>query len=79
MTLHAEEEMNKDCLSIFNIEDCILFGSIVECQKDRMSAEWKYRIHWQMYHDCGMELIAKLSPTGKLVIITVYTTSKKWI
>ena len=80
MTLHAEEEMNNDCLSILGVENCILNGNIVERQKDQKTAEWKYRISWQVpYGGFGIEAIAKLSPTGKLVIITVYTTSKKWI
>ena len=29
MTIHAEEEMDKDGLSIFNIERCILVGEII--------------------------------------------------
>jgi hypothetical protein len=72
MTLHAEEEMNNDCLSILGVENCILNGNIVERQKDQKTAEWKYRISWQFQHFFGIEVIAKLSPTGKLVIITVY-------
>ena len=30
MTLHAEEEMNDDCLTIFDVERCILNGKILE-------------------------------------------------
>ena len=45
MTLHAEEEMNDDELSIHDIEHGILTGEIVERQKDTRTAEWKYRIH----------------------------------
>lgn len=33
MTLHAEEEMENDNLSIFDIENAILTGKIVERQK----------------------------------------------
>jgi hypothetical protein len=32
MTLHAEEEMNDDELSIFDLERCILTGEIIERQ-----------------------------------------------
>jgi hypothetical protein len=39
MTLHAEEEMNNDCLSILGVENCILNGNIVERQKDQKTAE----------------------------------------
>ncbi len=72
MTIHAEEEMNNDCLPIYDIEHCILNGKVVERQKDKVTAEWKYRINGQMVDGSEAEVIAKLSPTGKLVIITVY-------
>jgi len=72
MTIHAEEEMNNDSFSIYDIEQCILTGKIVERQKDNLTAEWKYRINGQILDDSEAEVIAKLSPTGKLVIITVY-------
>jgi len=42
MTLHAEEEMDEDGLSIFDVESAMLTGTIVERQKDRRSAERKY-------------------------------------
>lgn len=72
MTLHAEEEMNDDGLTIFDVESGILTGKIVERQKDRVTAERKYRIRGQTVSGGEVEMVAKLSPTGKLVIITVY-------
>jgi len=72
MTLHAEEEMNEDDLSIFDVEHCILGGSIAERQRDVMTAEWKYRIAGETFEGSQAEVIAKLSVTGKLVIVTVY-------
>lgn len=39
MTLHAEEEMDQEELSIFDVESVILTGRIVERQKDRESGE----------------------------------------
>ncbi len=44
MTLHAEEEMDNDGLSIFDVERAILTGRIMERQKDVMTTEWKYLI-----------------------------------
>ena len=44
MTLHAEEEMNDDNLTIFDVEWIILTGEIVERQKDRLTTEWQYLI-----------------------------------
>ncbi len=73
MSLHGEEEMNSDCLSIYDVERGILTGKIVERQKDKVTAEWKYRITGQTVDGSEVEVIAKLGPTGKLVIITVYT------
>ncbi len=72
MSIHAEEEMNDDCLTIFDVERCILTGKILERQKDKVTAEWKYRINGKSLFDGEVEVVAKLSTTGKLVIITVY-------
>jgi len=35
MTVHAEEEMDEDDLSIFDVESAVLTGKIVEQQRDR--------------------------------------------
>ena len=72
VTLHAEEEMDNDSQTIFDIEHCIPTGRIIERQKDKATGEPKYRVHGQALSDAKLEVIAKLSPTGKLVIITVY-------
>jgi hypothetical protein len=44
VSIHADEEMNDDCLRIFDVERCILTGKILERQKDKSTAKWKYRI-----------------------------------
>ncbi|MBW2430630.1 MAG: DUF4258 domain-containing protein [Deltaproteobacteria bacterium] len=72
MTLHAEEEMDDDELSIFDIERCILTGKITERQKDKVTNEWKYVIEGQSILGVKVGTVAKLSLTGKLFIITVY-------
>lgn len=72
MTLHAEEEMSDDDLTIFDVERAILTGEIVERQKDRVTGEWKYLIQGQTVTDEEIVVVAKISITGKLVIITVY-------
>ncbi len=72
MTLHAEEEMDDDELSIFDVERCILTGEIIERQKDRDTEEWKYVIEGQSIAGDKVGTITKLSITGKLIIITVY-------
>ena len=73
MTLHAEEEMDEDGLTIYDVESSILTGEILERQKDRVTSEWKYRIRGRTVSGSKIEVIAKLGPTSKLVIITVYS------
>lgn len=72
MTLHAEEEMNDDGLTIFDVERGILTGQIIERQKDHQTGEWKYLVQGQTIVNDVVVVVNKLSPTGKLVIITVY-------
>ena len=72
MTLHAEEEMDADALTIFDVEHVILTGAIVERQKDRASEEWKYLVSGESIAGDKATVVAKVGPTGKLVIITVF-------
>jgi hypothetical protein len=72
VTVHAEEEMASDGLTIFDVERAILTGEIVERQKDSATGEWKYLIQGQDIGGDEVIAVAKLSVTGKLVIITVY-------
>ena len=72
MTYHARKEMNDDGLTVYDVESGILTGNIIERQRDRVTAEWKYRIRGEALTGNDIEVIAKLSPTSKLVIITVY-------
>jgi len=72
MTVHAEEQMDQDGLTIFDVEHTILAGKIVERQKDQETGEWKYLVQGQSVLGSEIVVVAKLSFTGKLVIITVY-------
>jgi hypothetical protein len=47
MTLHAEEEMDADDLTIFDIESVILTGQLTERQRDRQPDEWKNLVSGQ--------------------------------
>lgn len=64
--------MDDDGFSIFDVEHCILHGEIVERQKERSSVEWKYLLRGFTFNEKGLCVVAKISITGKLVIITVY-------
>ena len=72
MTLHAEEEMNDDEFTIFDVEHGLLTGSIAQRQKDSGTAEWKYLVEGQSLGGKNISVVAKLSLAGTLVIITVY-------
>ncbi len=72
MTIHAEEEMGDDNLSIIDVERIVLTGEIVERQKDQITAECKYMVKGKTVDDNLAIVVAKISITGKLVIITVY-------
>ncbi len=73
MTTHAEEEMDNDGLTIFDVESVILTGEIVERQRDRRTRELKYLVRGETVGDARSAVaVVKFGPTGKLVILTVY-------
>ena len=74
MTVHAEEEMDADGLSMFDVENVVLTGRIVERQVDRAERERKYVIRGRpLEGDDTVVVVAKMGPTGKVVILTVYS------
>jgi hypothetical protein len=73
MTLHAEEEMDEDGLTIFDVESVILTGEIVDRQREPQTKARKYVVRGQrLSGDEIAGVVTKFGPTGKLVIITVY-------
>jgi hypothetical protein len=72
VTVHAEEEISSDDLSIFDVEQAILTGRIVERQKDADTDEWKYLVQGKSLEGVDVVAVCRLSPTGKLIIITAY-------
>lgn len=72
MTIHADEEMDDDELSIFDVEQIILTGEIIERQRDVDTGEWKYLVRGQTVEELDAVVVCKLSITNKLVIITMY-------
>lgn len=72
MTIHAEEEMADDNLSIYDIERVVLTGKIIKRQKDKNTREWKYLVEGETVSADITVVVGKLSITGKFVIITVY-------
>ena len=72
MTLHADDEMDADGLTIYDVEHVILTGHVTERQKDNASGEWKYLVNGGCLADASVTVVTKFGPTGKLVIITVF-------
>ena len=72
MTSHGREEMEAEGLTVFDVEHCILTGDVVERQKDRETAEWKYLVQGETLGEENAVTVAKITPTGKLIIITVW-------
>lgn len=47
MTLHAEEEMDEDGLTIFDVESVILTGEIIDRQRETQTKARKYVVRGQ--------------------------------
>ena len=77
MTLHAEEEMSDDELTIYDVEHAIMTGAIKERQRDRTTRETKYRVRGPALSGDPIELVIKFGATGKIVIITVYRAKER--
>lgn len=58
--------------AIYDVERAILTGAIIERQKDSEKGEWKYIVHGQTIDGSEIAVLTKLSPTNKMVTITVY-------
>lgn len=69
-TTHPLDEIEADGLIIFDIEHCILTGDVLMRQRDRMTAEWKYVIEGETLGGQRAHVVAKIGPTGKLIVIT---------
>jgi uncharacterized protein DUF4258 len=73
MTLHAEEEMDEDGLTIFDVESVILTGAMSDRQREPQTRARKYTVRGQtVTSNETAAVVTKFGPTGKLVIITVY-------
>ena len=72
MTVHADDETDEDGLTIFDVESVILSGKIIERQKDQNTGEWKYLVRGESLAGESVITVGKISPTGKLVFVTVF-------
>lgn len=72
VTTHAAEELDDDHLTIFDLENIVLTGSITERQRDRQTHEVKCVIRGITLDGTSAETIVKTGHSSKLVFITVY-------
>ncbi len=72
LTLHAEDEMDADGLTVFDVESVVLTGRIIERQRDRQPDEWKYLVQGKTLNGAAATVVTKFGATGKLVLITVF-------
>ena len=73
MTIHGHEAMEDDELTLLDIERCFQMGRIIERQRDQSRGEWKYLVSGSTADRRRVGAVAKIGPTGQLVIVTVYT------
>jgi len=64
--------MDSDGLEVFDVENAVWTGIIVERQRDHETGEWKYLLRGESLARATVVVVLKLSPTGKVVVLTVY-------
>ena len=73
VTLHADEELADEGLSILDVERAILDGRVIERQKDSEIEEWKYLVTGPSRNEETITVVAKFGPTGRMILITVFS------
>ena len=72
VTTHADDEMDDDGLSVFDLESAVLNGTIVERQRDRETQEQKYVVRGEGTDGSAIGVVVKFSVTGRAVVLTVF-------
>jgi len=72
VTVHAADELDADDLTVYDLERIVLTGAIIEKQRDRQTAESKYRIKGQTIGGSPAETVVRISMMQKVVFVTVY-------
>jgi hypothetical protein len=69
---HAASELDDDKMSIFDAENIILTGDIIERQRDAQTRERKYVIKGETLDSKAACCVVRIGRTGKIVIITAW-------
>lgn len=69
---HAANELDDDEISIFDVENILLTGEIIERQRDAQTRERKYVVKGETLDNEAACCVVKIGPTGQIVIITAW-------
>ena len=72
MTLHAEDEMDADGLTIYDVEHAVLTSHVTSARKIALQGEWKYLVSGESLAGASVTVVTKFGPTGKLVIVCLF-------
>ena len=65
-------ELDDENFTIYDLENIILTGEIIERQRDRKTRETKFVIRGVSLEAIEAETVVKFGPNGNLIIITAY-------
>jgi len=77
MTAHGRDEREADGLSLDDVVRVLLRGRITARQVEMLSGEAEYLVEGRGLGGARTTVVAKLGPTGRLVIITVYLSGSE--
>jgi hypothetical protein len=69
---HAANELDDDEISIFDVENIILTGEIIQRQRDPRTRERRYVVRGETLDGEAAACVVKLGPTGEVVLITAW-------
>ena len=72
ITLHADEEMDEDGITQYELEKVLMEGEIVSHQIDALTGERKY-VLTGLNIGLPIEVVVKISHTDEIVVIAVYS------
>ena len=77
LTMHANEEMAEDNLTIDEVEHSILNGKIVKTEKDDQRGP-RYTIHGiSLDQETAVGVVGRFTETQRFLIVTVYEIREK--
>ncbi len=72
LTNHAYDEMAADGFFVFDLEQCVYTGTIVERQWDEGLEGWKYVVYGKSSDEEDIAIVTQIDRNQNLVFITTY-------